>query len=86
MSHSVVRGAIFIPPPTPGGGLSYYILLTRQFGIYLEYDSLVYIANTTGVLPLTPLTYLWRKTKDYIFVVSLHLLFVSLNYYNYERK
>ena len=38
MSHSVVRGIIFIPPPTPGGGLSYYILLTRQFGIYLEYD------------------------------------------------
>lgn len=41
MSHSVVRGAIFIPPPTPRGGLSYYILLTRQFGIYLEYDSRV---------------------------------------------
>ena len=41
MSHSVVRGAIFIPLPLPGGGLSYYILLTRQFGIYLEYDSRV---------------------------------------------
>lgn len=38
MSHSVVRGAIFIPLPLPRGGLSYYILLTRQFGIYLEYD------------------------------------------------
>lgn len=41
MSHSVVRGAIFIPLPLPWGGLSYYILLTRQFGIYLEYDSRV---------------------------------------------
>lgn len=84
MSHSVVRGAIFIPLPLPGVG--YHI-------IYCKHDSLVYISNTTvvisnttGVLPLTPLTYLWRKTKDYIFVVSLHLLFVSLNYYNYERK
>lgn len=77
MSHSVVRGAIFIPLPLPGVG--YHI-------IYCKHDSLVYISNTTVVLPLTPLTYLWRKTKDYIFVVSLHLLFVSLNYYNYERK
>ena len=77
MSHSVVRGAIFIPLPLPGVG--YHI-------IYCKHDSLVYISNTTGVLPLTPLTYLWRKTKDYIFVISLHLLFVSLNYYNYERK
>ena len=77
MSHSVVRGAIFIPLPLPGVG--YHI-------IYCKYDSLVYISNTTGMLPLTPLTYLWRKTKDYIFVVSLHLLFVSLNYYNYERR
>nr|DAT50298.1 MAG TPA: hypothetical protein [Caudoviricetes sp.] len=25
---------------------------------------MVYISNTTVVLPLTPLTYLWRKTKD----------------------
>lgn len=40
MSHSVVRGAIFIPLPLPGG-LSYYIFQTRQFGIYLEYDSRV---------------------------------------------
>lgn len=40
MSHSVVRGAIFIPLPLPGV-LSYYILQTRQFGIYLEYDSRV---------------------------------------------
>lgn len=77
MLHSVVRGAIFIPLPLPGVG--YHI-------IYFKHDSLVYISNTTVVLPLTPLTYLWRKTKDYIFVVSLHLLFVSLNYYNYERK
>lgn len=40
MLHSVVRGAIFIPLP-PRGGLSYYIFQTRQFGIYLEYDSRV---------------------------------------------
>ena len=59
MSHSVVRGAIFIPPPTPRGGLSYYILLTRQFGIYLEYNRryLEYdssdISNTTVVISTT---------------------------------
>ena len=41
MSHSVVRGCYIYTPPTPRGGLSYYILLTRQFGIYLEYDSRV---------------------------------------------
>lgn len=71
MSHSVVRGAIFIPLPLPGG--CYHI-------IYCKHDSLVYISNTTVVLPLTPLTYLWRKTKDLYLCISLHLLFVSLNY------
>lgn len=77
MSHSVVRGAIFIPPPTPRGGLSYYILLTRQFGIYLEYDS--------RVTPNTPHLSLEENERLYL-CISLHLLFVSLNYYNYERK
>lgn len=49
MSHSVVRGAIFIPLPLPGVGYHiiycklgiWYIFQTRQFGIYLEYDSRV---------------------------------------------
>ena len=83
MSHSVVRGAIFIPLPLPGVG---YHIIYCKLGCWVNIARFVYIADTTGVLPLTPLTYLWRKPKDYIFVVSLHLLFVSLNYYNYERK
>lgn len=77
MSHSVVRGCYIYTPPTPRGGLSYYILLTRQFGIYLEYDS--------RVTPNTPHLSLEENERLYL-CISLHLLFVSLNYYNYERK
>ena len=79
MSHSVVRGAIFIPPPTPGGGLSYYILLTRQFGIYLEYDRCV--------TPNTPHLSLEENKRLYLcYFASFIIYIVSLNYYNYERK
>ena len=71
MSHSVVRGDIFIPLPLPGGVLSYYILQTRQFGIYLEYDR--------RVTPNTPHLSLEENKRLYL-CISLHLLFVSLNY------
>lgn len=64
MSHSVVRGAIFIPPPTPGGGLSYYILLTRQFGI----SRIRHKHNTIQAQYNTRDTRDTRDTKDYIFI------------------
>ena len=45
MSHSVVRGVIFIPPPTPG-----WVVLT----LYMELEIDIYCLNTRGVTPNTP--------------------------------
>ena len=32
----------------------------------------MYIADATGVLPLTPLTHVWRKSKDLYHLVLLY--------------
>ena len=42
MSHSVVRGVIFIPPPTPG-----WVVLT----LYMELEIDIYCLNTRRVTP-----------------------------------
>jgi hypothetical protein len=41
----------------------------------------VYIADTTVVLPLTPLTHVWRKSKDLYHLVllyNIHFKIISL--------
>ena len=40
--------------------------------IFVYIVRFIYITDTTGVLPLTPLTHVWRKSKDLYHLVLLY--------------
>ena len=67
-----------VTPPTPGVG---YHIIYCQLGCWVNIARFVYIADTTVVLPFTPLTHVWRKSKDLYHLVllyNIHFKIISL--------